>query len=213
MPRQLPIVVNRKLRDDAVVIILGHMFYPEDKPSAEQFSHLTTREFLAHSDVPSELFRVVTKSLKLGKLPLVGEVALLLAATMDGDHSLSLSKAAFVVSEHHSTDTDENGKRIPTSENKIRETFAEYSSVAHLWAAFQLDRLSQTESSLIDFLAIAKLIQSKINERNAQQKHEVWEIPNFLGQKIGQSPEAGLIENCQEIERLLESYASRGGRT
>jgi hypothetical protein len=58
VPRELPIVVDGKLLDEAVSITIGYMFYPEDELAARQFYHLVREELLADAATPSSLFKV-----------------------------------------------------------------------------------------------------------------------------------------------------------
>jgi hypothetical protein len=187
------------------------MFYPEDELAARQFYHLVREELLADAATPSSLFKAVSKSLAQDKLCLAGEVTLLRTVQDERNGALSLSKAAFIVSENHANDTDSDGKRIATSENVIRQTFSDYSAVAHFWAAIQLDRLNGTESSFVEFLAIADMIRKRLDHHSVDLRHHSWQIPKFFGSFEAEWPEKGLVANLDDVQKLLKDYKARSG--
>lgn len=213
MGKVLPIVEGGHLKPEATFLVLGYMFHPNDERAAHQLANLIREEFEAEAKgyPPSELVKIVYDKYPLNHLRLAGEMSLLVADNIREKGKPFISKAAFTVSEHNSTNVGHDGGKLATSENTIRRNFSKYSAVAHLWAAYSLDKLTNEHSDASEFLSLSEMFLQVFQEANFSSPYEPWQIPMFKGLKIYEWPEGGLVENPEAVQEILKSYISRSG--
>jgi hypothetical protein len=212
--RVLPIAHEGNLTPNASFVLLGYMYYPEDERSAEQLAVLLAEESADFDyEIPTcELTKAVHESLPQALLSLMGELAICVATNIASDGKPLISRAAHLVSENQSTNTTVEGKPLPTTPRRIRETFTNYSSVAHFWAADRLTRETNSSGELKEFLACANMFLSKFQSSRFEFEYDPWTSPVIGRPTIYEWPADGLIENPKQVEALLASYRSRSGR-
>ena len=144
MTKSLPLFDESGFVVNPGALLFGFMVYPDCERSARQFSQIIVQEnraWMAGGEYRrGALFHAVVGAVKMPLLTLVGEMALQLVEGHLGGRGYSKSKAAHVVSEIYATRKTEDGKRYPTEPRRLGRAFAEYSSVAHLWAAVGIGR-------------------------------------------------------------------------
>lgn len=213
MAKVLPILECGRFKPEVTYIVLGYMFYPNDKRAAHQLADLLLQEFEAEEKKLSlsELAETVFSKLGLGHLCLVGEMSLFIANNIRENGRPFISKAAFVVSQNHGTDKRRDGSPLPTTETALRKRFYEYSSVLHLWAAFWLQEVTPGHSNISELLSLSHLILTVLQEAEFNFSYEPWTVPMFDGLRKYEWPEGSLIENPDAVDKILEDYKSRTG--
>ena len=230
MNRWLPLFEDGLFIPNPEDTTLGFMLFPNCQRSAHQVAQLMVDEIRAKKldpgFRPGQLLEIVQNKLPMALLNLVGDMAIRVFTNATQGKEVSISKAAWVISERNATNTTLEGKPLPTSERRLREHFKLYRPVIHLWAASRIAHVHKSgeldefnpfihlwldRPRLVQFLAHAAIVQSVLQE--ALDEPNFWSVPSELASHLDPKTSYGIryIGDHPSVAEALGSYSARSG--